>query len=288
MVFYGGFLGMQNSFYPMVIAVTVNLVNVGASFLFVRVFHMEVSGVALGSVVGQYVGLILAVLLFSHQYSWVWRLFTVKLSLIRNGLSRFLNVGRDIFVRTLCVISVFTFFTSRSAGMGDDILAANSALLQFLFLFSYFLDGFAYAAEAMVGKWFGSNDKQSLNKAVKNLLVWGGSLGLLFSLAYGLAGSRLLAFFTDQEAVVEIGREYLIWLITMPLVSFASYIWDGIYIGATASKAMRNSMLIAAGGFFFLPFYLLFPYFQNHALWIGMWLFMLSRSVLLSWLYPRL
>jgi MATE family multidrug resistance protein len=288
MVFYGWFLGMQNAFYPMLISVIVNLINVFCSFLFVRVLDMKAEGVALGSVVGQYVGLILAVSIFFWKYRWAWQLFTIRLELLRKGFSKFMNVGGDIFIRTLSVIAVFTFFTSRSAGIGDVTLAANSALLQFMLLFSYFLDGFAFAAEAMVGRWFGANDKRALKKAISNLFRWGAGMGILFSVGYAIAGDQLLQIFTDQPEVIEVGSNFLIWLIVLPLVSFPSYIWDGVYIGATASAAMRNSMVMAAAGFFFLPFFLLFPYIGNHALWMAMLLFMAARGVILTILYPRL
>lgn len=288
MVFYGWFLGMQNAFYPMLISVTVNVVNVLCSFLFVRVFEMKAEGVALGSVIGQYVGLIMAIALFFSKYRWAWHFFSIRMDLLRQGFSKFMNVGGDIFVRTLSVIAVFTFFTSRSAGMGDVTLAANSALLQFVLLFSYFLDGFAFAAEALVGRWFGANDKSTLKKTIGYLFRWGAGMGLLFTLVYAIAGDQLLHFFTDQNEVIDRGSDFLIWIVFLPLVSFSSYIWDGVYIGATASVPMRNSMVIAAAGFFFLPFYLFFPLIENHALWLGMLLFMLARGVILSILYPRL
>jgi MATE family multidrug resistance protein len=288
MVFYGWFLGMQNAFYPMVISVTVNLVNVFCSFLFVKVFHMKAGGVALGSVAGQYVGFVLAIVFFFYKYRWVWNFFTNRLVILKNGFSRFMNVGGDIFIRTLSLIAVFTFFTSRSAGIGDVTLAANSALLQFLLLFSYFLDGFAFAAEAMVGRWFGANDKLTIKRIIGYLFRWGVILGIIFSLGYAIVGADLLRLFTDQENVISRGSEFLPWIVVLPLVSFPSYIWDGVYIGATASVLMRNSMVIAAVGFFFLPFFLLYPLIHNHALWLGMLLFMFARGVLLTILHPRL
>ncbi|WP_291857009.1 MATE family efflux transporter [Marinilabilia sp.] len=288
MVFYGWFLGMQNAFYPMLISVSVNVINVLCSFLFVRVFEMKAEGVAMGSVAGQYVGLTMAIVLFFRKYRWAWNFFSIRMDLLRQGFSRFMNVGGDIFIRTLSVIAVFTFFTSRSAGIGDVTLAANSALLQFVLLFSYFLDGFAFAAEAMVGRWFGANNKSTLKKTIGYLFRWGVGMGLMFTLVYTIAGNQLLHFFTDQNEVVERGSDFLIWVIFLPLVSFSSYIWDGVYIGATASVPMRNSMVIAAVGFFFLPFYLFFPLMGNHALWLGMLLFMLARGVILSILYPGL
>lgn len=288
MVFYGWFLGMQNALYPMLISVSVNLLNVLSSVLFVRVLGLKAEGVALGSVIGQYAGLVIALILFFRKYQWAWHFFTTKLVLLRQGFSKFMNVSGDIFIRTLSVIAVFTFFTSRSAGIGDVTLAANSALLQFALLFSYFLDGFAFAAEALVGRWFGANDKSTLKKTIGFLFYWGLGLGALFTVLYAIAGDQLLHFFTDQQEVVERGSDFLWWVIFLPLVSFSSYIWDGVYIGATASVPMRNSMVIAAGFFFFLPFFVLFPYMGNHALWLGMLLFMLARGVILTLLFPRL
>ncbi|PWE01262.1 MATE family efflux transporter [Marinilabilia rubra] len=288
MVFYGWFLGMQNALFPMIISVSVNVINVICSFLFVRVFHMKAEGVALGSVVGQYVGLLMAVAFFFLKYRWAADFFTAQMALIKRGFRRFMNVGGDIFIRTLSVIAVFTFFTSRSAGIGNDTLAANSALLQFMLLFSYFLDGFAFAGEAMVGRWFGANDKSTLNRTIGHLFKWGVGMAILFSASYAIAGNQLLAFFTDQADVIERGSHYLPWVIALPIVSFASYIWDGVYIGATASVAMRNSMVIAAIGFFFVPFFILFPAIGNHALWLSMLLFMFSRGVFLTILFPKL
>lgn len=285
MVFYGWFLGMQNAIYPMIIAITVNVVNIIASFIFVRYMNMQAEGVALGSVIGQYTGLVLAILLYYKSYSWTLSFYTFRIKPLVNKIGQLMNVSGDIFIRTMCVIAVFTFFTSHSASMGDLTLAVNSALLQYLLLFSYFLDGFAYAAEALVGKFFGSQDQDRQSQAVRKLLYWGLLFALIFTALYAVIGDQLLAVFTDQESVVIEGRKYLLWVMFLPLISFASYIWDGIFIGMTASKAMRNSVLLSSLVFFFLPFYLLHPIIDNHAIWLAMFLFMGARSVTLSWIY---
>lgn len=287
MVFYGWYLGMQNAIYPMLIAVTVNLVNVVTSFLFVHHFNMQAEGVALGSVVGQYSGLILALVIFFRKYKWIIPEFTSTVAPLLKNMRQFINVSSDIFIRTLCIIAVFTFYTSRSAGIGDVTLAINSALLQYLFLFAYFLDGFAYAGEALVGKYYGARNKTMLGGTIRKLMLLGAGLAILFTLIYALMGESLLRLFTKQSDVLDQGKDYLLWVTLIPLVSFASFIWDGIYIGITASRAMRNSMIISAILFFFIPFYLLFPHVQNHAIWISMVLFMLARGVLLTILYPK-
>lgn len=287
MVFYGWFLGMQNAIYPMIIAITVNVVNIFTSFIFVQYFHMQAEGVALGSVIGQYSGLILAVILYFKKYAWTLPFYTFRMKPLVDKMGQLMNVSGDIFIRTICIIAVFTFFTSHSAGMGDVILAVNSALLQYVLLFSYFLDGFAYAAEALIGKFYGGGDRRKQAIAVKRLLYWGLAFAVIFTVLYASTGNQLLRIFTDQESVVVEGRKYLLWLIFIPLVSFASYIWDGVFIGMTASRAMRNSVLFSSALFFFLPFYLLHAHIGNHAIWLAMFLFMGARSLTLSWIYPR-
>ena len=287
MVFYGWFLGMQNAFYPMIIAITVNLVNIVASFIFVQHFNMQAKGVALGSVCGQYIGLFLAIIFFIKKYRWVAPYFTLKISTLINGIRNFLNISGNIFIRTLFIIFVFTYFTSQSAALGDVTLAINSVLLQYLLLFSYFLDGFAYAGEALIGKYFGANNKQKLTKTVTLLLKWGLGFAIIFTLLYGFMGKTLLQLFTKQEEVLIQGQNYLFWIILIPITSFGSYIWDGVFIGITASKAMRNSVVIAAVFFFFVPFYLLQPHIGNHAIWLSMLLFMGSRSLALTIMFPR-
>ncbi|TLX75027.1 MATE family efflux transporter [Labilibacter sediminis] len=279
MVINGWFLGMQNAYYPMLIAVLINIINIACSFLFVKEFGMEERGVALGSVIAQYSGLTLSIILFFKRYQKTLNYFNIKDIAVVKHFKDFLNVSGDIFIRTWCVIAVFTFFTSQSAGFGDIALAANSALLQFLFLFSYFLDGFAYAAEAIIGKYFGAQNKPRLIEASKKLFYWGTFFGISFTLSYYIWGDQYLRLFTNKASILEEASNYLLWLVFIPLVSFASFIWDGIYIGATASKAMRNTMLISSIVFFFGPYYLFHETIGVHALWLGMLLFMLSRSV---------
>ena len=287
MVLYGWFLGMQNAVYPMIISICVNVVNISCSFFLVKFIGMQVEGVALGSVVAQYLGLILAIFLFLKKYRYILAEFSFKEVIRRSALAEFLNVSGDIFLRTFCIIIVFTFFTSKSAGASDIILAANSALLQFLFLFSYFLDGFACAAEALVGKFAGRMDIKTLRRAVRVLMVWGAGFGLLFTGAYLVGGFKMLKIYTNQPEVITTAASYLPWLVILPLTGFASFIWDGVYIGATASKLMRNTMLVAT--FLFFACYLAFRgIIENHALWLAMNMFMLGRGLLQTYYYQKL
>lgn len=278
-VFTGWYIGMQNAIYPMLIAVTVNIVNVIASYIFVTYFDMQVRGIALGSVVAQYSGLILCLALFLKKYRWVFHYFQLKQVFIASQIRQFIHISGAIFFRTLLIVIVFTFFTSSSAGMGDGVLAANGALIQFLFLFSYFSDGFANAAEALVGKFYGARDGHMLTKAIKRLFVWGAGTAMLFTALYYFAGDRLITFFTQNPEVVTIAQEFLPWIVLLPFMSFATFILDGIYIGVTASREMLITMFISTALFFFLPFYLLLPHIGNHAIWVSMLAFMLCRSI---------
>lgn len=287
MVINGWFLGMQNAIYPMVISISINLVNIASSFFFVKTLGMKVEGVALGSVVANLVGFLLAIVLFLKKYRYILNEFHFGSIINKKGFLGFLNVSGDIFLRTLCIIVVFTFFTSKSAGNGDLILAANSALLQFLFLFSYFLDGFAYAAEAIVGKFIGQRNFDLVKRAVNYLFGWGLTFALVFTAIYTLAGNTILLLFTNQEAVIQTATIYLPWLYFLPLAGFASFIWDGIYIGATASRLMRNTMLLATI-IFFLLFIAVKDTLENHALWLAMNAFMLSRGLFQFIFYKKL
>lgn len=288
MVINGWFLGMQNAYFPMLTSISINIINVIASFLFVRVFQLNEIGVALGSVIAQYSGILIALILFHRKYAIVYTYFKVRELLHAEKMKKFLAINSDIFIRTFCIIAVFTFFTSQSAHYGDVVLAANTALLQFLFFISYFLDGFAYAAEALVGRYIGEKNHLKIKDSIRKLLLWGGLFGFFFTFLYSIAGNTLLRIFTNQTAVLNEAQHYLLWVIFIPIAGFASYIWDGIYIGATASKWMRNTMLIATLLGFFLPYTCTANAYHNHALWMSMLFFMFGRSVLQTIFSKRL
>lgn len=287
MVYNGWFLGMQNAVYPMIVALLINVVNIVLSIIFVRYYNMDVRGVALGSVLSQYLGLLCSMLLFHKKYRSFYKYIRTKGLMAWDKVRHFSMVSSDIIIRTLSIVCVFTFFTSVSAGTNDSILAANTTLLQYLMLLSYFLDGYAYAAEALVGKFVGGKDHVQLVKAVRQLLLIGGLVAVAFSLIYAVFGTQMLYIFTDQIEVINTAKPYLFWLILLPLASFASYIWDGVYIGTMASKEMRNTMLVSVL-LFFVSYYSLRGFWGNDALWFSMLVFMFARSVLQSLLAPKI
>ena len=281
-VLMGWFVGLQNTVLPMILSITINALNIGFNLYFVQVLKMDVAGVALGTVLAQYGGLFLGIYIAIRKYG--DKLQPVKMAVLLQieQLSRFFKVNRDILIRSVLLILTLSFFTSESAGMGDQILAVNSMILQYFFVFSYFMDGFAYAGEALIGKHTGKNDRKMLRLTVKKLLLWGFILSLPFMLFYGLAYQSLFRLITDNDTLNQIAEQYRVWMILIPITTFAAFIWDGIYIGATASVSMRNTMLIAALLVFFPCWYLFQPLYFNHGLWISFHAFMLSRGLLMT------
>ncbi|MEA3496413.1 MAG: MATE family efflux transporter [Bacteroidota bacterium] len=280
--FIGWFIGMQNAVYPMIISIIINVLNIALNVFFVFVLGMKSEGVALGTVIAQYTGVVIAVLLFIYKYK-PYLFHWVKAEMFdRLALKQFFNVNKDILIRTLCLIFVFSFFTAQSAVVNNTILAVNTLLLQFLFLFSYFIDGFAHAAESLTGKFIGAKDNVSLKKFIKIVFVWGIALSIPFSLAYIFAGKNILFILTDNANIILQTKPYLFWIAIIPLITFAAFIWDGIYIGATASKYMRNNMLVSTF-LIFLPLYYLFRNsLGNHSLWLALMVFMFARGLMLT------
>lgn len=283
--FVGWFIGMQNSRYPMIVAIVQNIVNILCSLCFVYGFGMKVEGVALGTLVAQYAGLLIAVGLWLYHHGHMRRYFSRSIWFEKESMSRFFSINKDIFFRTLCLILVTTFFTSAGARQGDVILAVNTLLMQLFTLFSYVMDGFAYAGESMAGLYIGRQDLVSLRHLVRNLFRWGLGLSLLFTTVYAMGGERFLSLLTDASDVIAVTDAYLGWALAIPLTGFSAFLWDGIFIGATASRAMLWSML-SASLLFFVLYYALFPYWANHALWFS-FLSYLSVRALVQYLYSR-
>lgn len=281
-VIQGWFLGMQNAKYPMYITIFINLINIGLNLYFVYGLGMRVDGVAYGTVIAQYLGLFVAIFLLYKTYSHTLFRITWKELLKTEALLKFFRVSRDIFIRTACLLFTFGFFTIQSAALGDDILAVNSILLQFWYILSYGVDGFAFAAESISGKLIGRQHRNALKKAIIYLFAWGVGFGILISMFFYLFQHQLLNIYTNNPELITLASTFFIWTIIAPFINSFCFIWDGIYIGATATAPMRNSMIISTF-FVYLPlFYILLPIYENHALWLAMLFYMLSRGVSLS------
>jgi MATE family multidrug resistance protein len=194
---------------------------------------------------------------------------------------RFFKVNADIFLRSLCFIAVFTFIPYISAHFGEEILAANTLLMQLFTLTSYVMDGFAYAGESLVGKYVGAQDKDRLRLTIRYLLYWGVGLAVFFTLLFVFAGEPLLRVLSSDETVIQTSMQYMFWTYLLPFTGFAAFIYDGIYIGATASAPMRNVMFVATA-IFFVVYYTLVARWGNHAIWCAFIFFLTFRGVLMA------
>ena len=277
--FTGWFIGMQNSRYPMYIAIVMNVINIVCSSCFVFLFGMKVEGVALGTVVAQYSGVMMAWGLWFYNYKELRGRITFKGSLQLIAMRRFFAVNRDIFLRTLCLIGVTTFFTSTGARQGDVILAVNTLLMQLFTLFSYIMDGFAYAGEALSGRYVGACNLVQLKRAVKALFCWGVGLSLVFTLLYGIGGENFLGLLTNDTVVIETAGRYFYWVLAIPLAGFAAFLWDGILIGATATRFMLWAMFVASGSFFVI-YYCFSGATNNHTLWLAFLVYLALRGIM--------
>ena len=262
MAFKGWFIGMQDSVSAMVCDITVNGMNIVASLLLALgvtvkgttlVPSIGFSGIAAGTVIAQWTGLAvaLALLLVKYRKGTMDQIRREDLKGLFRGSEtrRFFVINTDLFIRSLCFIAIYIGFTVISARYGDLLLAVSSILMKLLMIFSYFTDGFAYAGEALTGRYIGADNRLMVRQTVKWTFVWSMGLALAFMVIYQAAGVPMLRMMTSDQTVVAAAKDYLPWLLLMPPVGCAAFTWDGIYIGATASKGMRNSMLWAVAAF---------------------------------------
>ena len=271
----GWFIGLQDTFRPMLVDLWINLCNIllslGLGFglssgSLVLLPEMGFAGVAWGTAIAQWTGLLLA-LCVARKYLPLSHLLKVLVQFSNEesqeiadtervsdhgekGARVFFALNRDLFLRSVGMIAVYIGFTVLSARLGDQLLAVSAILMKLLMLFSYFTDGFAYAGEALTGRFIGERSLDGVRSTVRGTFAWSFALAGAFMLLYGLGGTPLLKLMTSDASVVEAGRTYLPWLLLMPLIGCPAFAWDGIFIGATASKDLRNSTLLCAAGFF--------------------------------------
>ena len=248
MVLRGWFIGLQDSASSMWTDLVVNLGNIAASLLLVFPAGMGFDGIALGTVVAQYCGLAFALLVVWRRYS--GRLAGLKLRDCMEGAREFLSVNGDLFLRSLCFMGVYFGYSAIAARFGDTALAVSSLMMNLLMVFSYFTDGFAYAGEALTGRFIGEENRPMLRATVLHVFVWSMGVALLWMGIYAFAGTPLLRLMTDAEQIRTAAARYLPWLVLMPPLGCAAFTWDGIFIGATATPALRNSMIGAVAAFF--------------------------------------
>lgn len=276
----GWYIGMQNTRIPMLISIVQNVVNIIASLTFVYGMRMGVEGVALGTLTAQWAGLAMSISLWARNYG--NRLFKrIRWSCIldTNAMGSFFNVNRDIFVRTLFIVSVNFYFLSAGASQGTVILAVNTLLMQLFTLFSYVMDGFAYAGEALCGRLHGAGNSTELNHTIRRLFAWGTALATAYTIVYAVGGNAFLALLTDNTKVIEASEAYQYWAVLIPLCGMAAFIWDGVFIGITATRGMLVSS-VASAVLFFAVYIAMRQQLHNHALWIAFLTYLMSRGIM--------
>lgn len=300
-VLNGWFLGRQDARTPMLVAITQNLLNIGLSLFFVLVMDWKVEGVASGTLIAQWVGVAMYLLAtvprhkspspsstaIHHPQQPTPRQHLIKyiFCAIKHPARRQLathggQIEGTLFLRTLCMVAVQVYFTKAGASQGDTLLAANSLLLQFYMLCSYFLDGFAYAGEAVGGKFFGARDRTSFLHLTYNLFYWGTAIAFAFTISYYLGGSYFLTLLTDDPTVRQAALPYLPFASIIPLCGLATFLYDGLYIGTTSTRLMLASVGAGMCVFFIVQQIPIDLWSRNHSLWLAMLAFLTTRGII--------
>lgn len=283
----GWFIGMQNTRTPMLVSIFQNIVNIVASVTFVFGFGMKIQGVALGTLTAQWTGFLLALYCWKRyygrlaEYNWKDDLFK------RSTMVRFFAVNRDIFIRTLFLVGVNFFFISAGSRQGAIILSVNTLLMTLFTLFSYVMDGFAYAGEALSGKYYSAANKLAFDRVYNSLFAWGAIMAVVFTLVYAVGGNGFLMLLTNEAVVVQSAEAYFWWAVMIPIVSVSAFVYDGIFIGLTATRGMLVSSVISALVFFVL-YLTLQSYLGNHALWLAFIVYLGLRGGIQWLLYRRM
>lgn len=295
MAFKGWFIGMQDTVSPMITDILVNVVNMAVSYVLAVYTPMGALGVALGTVIAQFTGLTAAIVLLLTKYRQLWQgLSPVRLAFDGQGMKRLLSLNGNLFIRSLCFMVVYVGFTSLASKYGDVELAVSTIMMKLFMLFSYFVDGFAYAGEALVGKYIGLNqesgvrsqDKSDVSRVVRLLFAWSLGVGVLFTLIFALWSGGFYHAMTSDTTVLARLTDYTAWLIAMPIVSTLAFMWDGVYAGATAGKQIRNAMIYAALAFV-IGYLATYPYLDVISIYIAYFAHLAARVLYLTFSWKR-
>lgn len=280
-VLNGWMIGVQNSRLTMWMSLIINVVNIGSSLLLVYVARLGIEGVAAGTLIAQWTGFAVGCLMLRRYHPHIGRF---RQLLDGKSIRRFFSVNVDIFLRTLCLVAVTVWFTRAGARQGDIILAVNALLMQLFILFSYMMDGFAFAGEALVGKLTGARKPRAKRAMIRRLFVIGGVVALLFTAVYALWGNEILALLSSDATVIATAGDYIGWAIAIPVAGVGAFVWDGVYIGETRSRRMLVAMATAMV-IFFATYVILYPLLANHALWLAFILYLAVRGMVQTMLY---
>ena len=285
-VLIGWLIGTQNSRGPLIILIAANGINIVLDYWFVMGLGWKSDGVAWATLIAEYSSAAIGfAIVFRSQWFKTWHVKSRDLFDLQR-YRRLLLVNRHLFVRTISLLFTFAFFTAQGAQQSDLVLAVNAVLLTFLLLISNGLDGFANAAEALVGEAVGQKNTLHFKQVVKVSSGWSFFTACLFSLVFWLFGADIIHLLSSIPEVVTLAKQYLVWIILLPIIAMPSYLFDGIFIGATRSREMQNTMLMATF-LVFLPAWWLSQGWGNHGLWLALTLFLLFRGGALGYLYIK-
>lgn len=280
----GWALGRKNPKAPMWVSFIINIGNIIVSVVLVYLFGMKIEGVAIGTLSAQWLGVLAFITIVIRKYR--PKIPAIGEIVQRGALQRFFSVNADIFLRTCCLITVTVWFTRVGASQGVTVLAVNTLLMQFFILFSYFMDGFAFAGESLCGNCLGAADRPQLHKCIRALLIWGGGVAMLFTLIYYICGEWIMRLLSSDADVITASKEYFDWVLLIPAVGFLAFTWDGVYIGITRTREMLMSMF-SATVIYFILYAVLYPHIGNHGLWIAFLSYLMLRGIVLHALSRR-
>ena len=279
--FKGWFIGMQNTISPMVVDLTVNIANLALGIFLALGLKMGIPGIALGTVLAQYLGLTVALSLMAAYYRKLFHYINIKASLKLKDMRSFFVLNGNLFLRSLSLLLVYSGFTAFASGYGDTPLAVSPIMMKLMLLYSYFIDGFAYAGEALTGRYVGAKEVGLLKKAIKLLFLWAFGIAAVSTLLYGVTGESLFRLMTNNQEVIAAAGPYMPWLLLVPLISCTAFTWDGIYVGATAAKAIRNTTLLSALAFF-VTYYLSRGTISIQSIYLAYSMHLIVRTILMS------
>ena len=286
-VLLGWLIGIQNTRAALLLQLVLNLCNVMLDLVFVMGFGWGVPGVALASLLSEAIALVVGLWVVRTDLQRLGGTWNRDHILYGPRVRALLHVNINIFVRTVCLIVAFFYFTAMGTRLGEITLAANAVLLHLHYFVSYGLDGFAHAASALAGGAYGAGNRSAFRAAVRTTTVWAVIIAAVYTVIYAILGQPIVNLITGIATVRVAAGDYLVWMLVSPIISVWSYQLDGIYVGVTRTVEMRNSMLLSLLLYVVLS-WVLIPLWHNHGLWLSFMIFMAMRGITLGLWFPRI
>ena len=278
MAIKGWFIGMQDSRTPMFMAIGINVANLVISLSAVFLFDMGFRGIPAGTVAAEYAGMAYGIAVIVRRHRHLLHHLDLRNTFATGEMRRFFGINSDIFLRSACLMAVNLFFVSVGARSGDVTLAVNALIMQLFTLYSFFMDGFAFSGEALAGRYAGAHDRKSLHSCIRHIFGWGAGVAALFTMAYAFGAEFIFGLITDNAAVVAAALQYHWWCVAIPVAGMAGFVWDGVYIGLTATREMLITILLSCLTFFAL-YFAMPASMGNDRLWLAFVAYLAMRGL---------